>query len=540
MRALIALPQKNAWIRDTPRKPHHHCAIGLLAFGLWVLCNTVAAQALNPNPQVPPQCYTDTQGGYNPCWVCHTQKEGRNLLDDWKLQEKYPDSVLLSKNHWGNLLAGASGARRKIGDEDILKYVREDNYSKLLQGNSLRGHLNQKPIPDLDFRRGFDSDGFAKDGSGWRAFRYKPFPGTFWPTNGSTDDVLIRLPAKFRNSVAGVPSKKVYKANLAVLEALMQTQESPLDAAQPKGSVPLHYVGAAALQPAIIEDYPIGTEFLHTVRYLDPNAPGMSALRVKEVRYAFKKYRLDPLVLESRYAAESSESAEETKRLARVQPATDVPVSGVNNGYGWRYFGFIENERGELRSQTREEHAYCIGCHGGIGITIDASFSFPRKVPGAKGWGYQSLKGMPDAPQRGSLESELSQYFKRAGAGDEYRSNEEMRVRYFKDGVLNAAALCNKANDLASVLLPSTRRALELDKAYRVIVTRQSFAQGRDAWFEVKPKVIEAVNVASSQTDLSRAQVYKKASLRLDWSEQAVSLARERLCQTSVSSVGAP
>src|SRR3546814_2792844 len=54
-------------------------------------------------------------------------------------------------------------------------------------------------IPDLDPAQGFDDTGFARDGSGWRAFRYKPFPGTFWPTNGASDDVLIRLPAIFRD-----------------------------------------------------------------------------------------------------------------------------------------------------------------------------------------------------------------------------------------------------------------------------------------------------------------------------------------------------
>ena len=47
----------------------------------------------------------------------------------------------------------------------------------------------------------FDNEGFDKDlknnYTGWRAFAYYPFLGTFWPTNGSTDDVLIRLPETF-------------------------------------------------------------------------------------------------------------------------------------------------------------------------------------------------------------------------------------------------------------------------------------------------------------------------------------------------------
>ena len=33
--------------------------------------------------------------------------------------------------------------------------------------------------PDLDLAKGFDEQGFARDGSFWRAFRYHPFPGGF-------------------------------------------------------------------------------------------------------------------------------------------------------------------------------------------------------------------------------------------------------------------------------------------------------------------------------------------------------------------------
>ena len=46
----------------------------------------------------------------------------------------------------------------------------------------------------------FESNGIAKDGSGWVAFNYKPLPSTFWPTNGSTDDVMIRLSEKFQQA----------------------------------------------------------------------------------------------------------------------------------------------------------------------------------------------------------------------------------------------------------------------------------------------------------------------------------------------------
>lgn len=55
-------------------------------------------------------------------------------------------------------------------------------------------------IPDC--YHNFDKDGLDKNKkvnyTGWVAFAYMPFLGTFWPTNASTDDVLIRLSKKFR------------------------------------------------------------------------------------------------------------------------------------------------------------------------------------------------------------------------------------------------------------------------------------------------------------------------------------------------------
>src|SRR6185436_19502079 len=77
--------------------------------------------------------------------------------------------------------------------------------------------------PDVDLDAGFDDDGFARDGSGWRAVRYKPFPGAFFPTNGSAGDVFIRLPEAFRQDESGASSRAAYMANLAIVEAAIAT-----------------------------------------------------------------------------------------------------------------------------------------------------------------------------------------------------------------------------------------------------------------------------------------------------------------------------
>ena len=77
-----------------------------------------------------------------------------------------------------------------------------------------------------------DSEGFDRspDGAmtGWRAFAYAPFPGMFWPTNGSAGDVFIRLPAAFRRDPAGRESTAVYRLNLAILEAYIRRVDVPL------------------------------------------------------------------------------------------------------------------------------------------------------------------------------------------------------------------------------------------------------------------------------------------------------------------------
>lgn len=84
-------------------------------------------------------------------------------------------------NHWENLFADRSAVIEGISDAEILAYIREDNYTPLREALAARTDYPGWR-PDLDFNQGFDQDGFAADGSWWRAFRYKPFLGTFWPT----------------------------------------------------------------------------------------------------------------------------------------------------------------------------------------------------------------------------------------------------------------------------------------------------------------------------------------------------------------------
>ena len=194
----------------------------------------------NPEAVIPPQCYTRTEGHFNPCYVCHQDHiPGReNRMNDAHLQRAYSFSDQGQTNRWRNLFEDRSERVAAISDEDIQAWINEDNFSELadrLEAVHFRGYIPR--LQNLsDGVAAFDEEGFAKDGSHWVAFSYKPFPSTFWPTNGSTDDVMIRLPAKFRHIQDGVYSREVYKANLAILEAAIKGFDSigslPIDETQ--------------------------------------------------------------------------------------------------------------------------------------------------------------------------------------------------------------------------------------------------------------------------------------------------------------------
>ncbi|MEW6775993.1 MAG: hypothetical protein AB1405_06855 [Bdellovibrionota bacterium] len=494
----------------------------------------------NPEATVPPQCYTKTESLSNPCWTCHAKATPTNHKDDWKLQEEYAFSEFALTNHWKNLFRDNSSAIAEMSDEEILSYVREDNYTPLYEyawGTDYTGWR-----PDLDFRKGFDEESFARDGSEWRAFRYKPFLGTFWPTNGSTDDVFIRLPPMFRRDGGGNPSRDIYKINLALLETSLGTPwDAPLerdvgplnetlagfdlDGSGAVGgtvtkvrALPASYVGGAAAVPIHRNLYPQGTEFLHTVRYIDPDAPSLLSARMKEVRYSRKFDFLEGWAIARVY-----ENAFNEKEEGKLPGFGGSPLIGLRNDLGWLLQAFIEDGDGRLRAQTHEEHQFCMGCHTGIGVTVDQTFSFPRKVPGLAGWGWQDARGIKDVPQAGHGKPEILTYFERVKGGDEFRANAEVLGRFFPGGVLDETEVRRAApggdKDIAHLVAPSRERALLLDKAYRALVLRQDFAHGRDAI--ASPPGNVHPNILNGSTGLAEAGiVHTDGVLWLDWNWQ--------------------
>ncbi|RYH10080.1 hypothetical protein [Tropicimonas sp. IMCC6043] len=492
-----------------------------------------AGRRYNPEAPVTAMCYTRIEGRFNPCYVCHQDNNDGsrpNFMQDGSLQKSYAFSDAGMTNHWTNLFVDRSAEVAAISDEAILDWIDGDNYSDLEDRLSAAGFPGW--IPDLDgyadAAHAFDADGLARDGSWWVAFTYKPQPSTFWPTNGSTDDVQIRLPARFYTTADGATSRDVYFANLALLEMAFQDID---DVSLPEvdeaaigvdidgdGSIGrtrhilrrASYLGAASPEAVQRMSYPEGTEFLHSVRYVGIDGEEIvPARRMKELRYMIKTRQLTIPEIASRYGNERQEKIDEN--LPRY---IDLGPKGMDTGFGWTMLAWIEDEEGRLRRQTNEELFFCRGCHATVGANIDQTWAFPRKMPGADGWRYIDLNAMTDVSNLGEEKGEIETYLARVGGGDEFRANAEMIARWFNpDGTVAADRLAGKT--VYELLTPSVERALMLNKAYRVIVAEQSFLFGRDATVTPLTTVHAAIDEATAPT-LPEEYRYSH-DIRLDW-----------------------
>lgn len=541
------------------------------------------------NSYVSSQCYTKTinqNNKYivsNPCYSCHSlNKEPNYNFEDYANQESYDFPYPALKNPFTNLFVNRSKDIEKISDEEIIKYVKQDNYkdkngdiilSKKLNNLNSSWDFNKNGkwdgyIPDCEYN--FDEKGFDRkqDGSytGWRAFAYYPFLGTFWPTNGNTDDVLIRLPKDFALDENGKFSTEIYNINLLIIESLIKQRDiqiSPIDESKIKLDLnqngkfditnkivfkwikpnfdinsgklvnfSMHYAGLAGkkqlrneiqIAPGL---YPVGTEFLHSVRYIDVNGQKTSmAKRMKELRYSIKKEW-------KTYGELSDIGANALKEKRDFPDRTDIYVgnveTGLSNDKGWIFQAFIEDKQGELRPQNYEETLFCMGCHTNIGATTDSTFVFGRKFEGENlndGWFHWSKRGFEGIKDLvlSDGDSEYAKYLALNNAGDEFRSNQEIMDKFFvagweknknmikKEYEINQQTpgavtdrswkLKNEAmnilkNDISYLLMPSANRALKLNKAYKSVVDEQSYVYGRDVNISPSDNVHKSVEQA--------------------------------------------
>lgn len=501
----------------------------------------------NDAAYIPAQCYTKTQDDlgkvHNPCFSCHTQNiEPNYLFDDFEVQMSYDFPSYAMKNHWHNLFKDRTLAVAQISDESILAYIRKSNYLNDQGQIILAETLNSVPskwdfnqnnqwdgyTPDIYFN--FDNEGYdlnpQGEMTGWRAFAYAPFLGTFWPTNGSTDDVMIRLPKTMWLKENGEVSRETYHLNLSIVLAMIQrrnitipntdetlygvdlNKNGQLDIAKeivykwaPTKGENMSYVGKAKQLQASNKLhlaaglYPEGTEFIHSVRYIDidNNQKIKMAARIKELRYAKKDSWNTYSQL---YTAGMEEVKEADAFPERLRSVSGNSETGLQNGLGWTYQGFIEDQQGALRPQNFEESMTCVGCHSGLSVTTDSSFAFPRKLgeeahqAGWYHWTQKGLEGIKEPKyQDGTLQ--YAEYLLQNGSANEFRNNQEVIDKFWDaSGQLKTAELKKLEGDISHLLLPSKERALSLNKAYKVIVDEQSYIYGRDPHIEALDKVV--------------------------------------------------
>ena len=496
-------------------------------------------------------CYTKTEDKStekisNPCYSCHTKGKEPNYYNDSTLQKEYNFPPSLMKNPYSNLFKDRSSEVEAISDADILEYIQKSNYfdsdGEIILADSLPHEWNGYR-PDCHFN--FDDEGFDRDENNdytlWRAFRYYPFLGTFWPTNGSTDDVMIRLEESFSQNAELAFDKETYTINLAIVEALVKQEDVNLSFGvdENKYGVDLNqngtldtatqivlasydrlsYVGEAKekLQNGELHLalglFPENTEFLHSVRYLDWNEQTEEvqlSARMKELRYAKKQSWKTYSEIQRVASAELWESQANGSNEAVMSNFRGNYEEGLNNELGWIYQGFIEDKNGALRPQTHEETIGCMGCHSHLGATTDSIFAFARKFKGSDktqndyGWNHWTQKGLnnikePIVPYKNLGEKyEYSFYLQNNHSANEFRNNDEVKEKFFDtNGSIKQDMQNALHDDISLLLLPSKIRALTLDKAYRVMVTEQSYIFGRDANAQPMSNVFQEIQEGS-------------------------------------------
>ena len=528
--------------------------------------NWTSTSSSNQTAYIPPECYaktTDETGKtYNNCYVCHTQGKRPNLTGDKDLQLEYAFPEIALTNHWTNLFKDRSKDIESMDDASVTDYIKASNYFGPGGAIVLSDRLASVPgnwdynadggwdgyRPDCYFN--FDNEGFDRDPqgeiTGWRALAYYPFPSTHWPTNGSMSDVLIRLPEAFRMD-GGEFDLKVYKINLAILEALFKQADIPvepvneskygvdLDKDGTQGTATrvvydwaplegrlMNYVGDAGRMQSLGDVhlasnlYPEGTEFMNTLRYIDVDDSGtpVMAERIKEIRYAVKTKWLTYAELENLALDEIKERADFPDRIRL--PIGNIET-GVSNGKGWALSGFIEDTSGNLRPQSFEELTYCIGCHGGVGITADSTYAFSRKLDATayqKGWFHWSQKGLKGINEpkveieKAGLQYEYSFYLMYNRGADALRSNMEAKSAFFDEqGLLRSDMAAKLHDDISLLLLPSAERSMALNKAYKQIVEEQSYTLGREPLLAEATFVHDRIELSQVETKIKEPAI---------------------------------
>lgn len=388
----------------------------------------------NEDPAIPPQCWIETgYGTQNACKYCHTDylaniKHGNNFpIAEDQILYSFP-TANLNSIVWRNILFPQE-IEKRLRDEGItipkandVSYVRMDNWRKAWFEARANGNTNwlnndteneqwllfpalnpnnlfpyNENVPTGNGSHGYiDLDGFVKNENdnftGWRAINFFPY-SVFTPLTGSVSGIYIRLHEDFMKK-DGEFCISTYKRNLSLLENNIKNNDPEQTS----------YYGDASHIKVKKGFYPLSTEFAHPLHYVDLKAdgkvgtelealnnntkkdysfPGTRSKRVKEIRYM---YKWKDVSLEDIGDAEDEDEDEEEEEEGYEEFICKEGQGWVDNDAGWILAAYIEDRFGNLRPQTTEELVQCIGCHSGVGNTVDAVWSFQRKLPGELGW----------------------------------------------------------------------------------------------------------------------------------------------------------
>ena len=118
---------------------------------------------------------------------------------------------------------------------------------------------------------------------------------------------------------------------------------------------------------------------------------------------------------------------------------------------------------------------------------------------------------MPE-PKRADGRGEYAHYLAELGGADDFRTNDEARAKFFSaDGKLDARATAQLARDVSTLLMPSARRALALDRAYLGLVRAQRFEAGRDITLGSAPQIeSELIQDATTGIDVAVLPSWKR------------------------------
>jgi len=379
--------------------------------------------AMIPRPQntfayMPENCYQKQDSAKNSCYLCHTNAEEPNYVNDLGLQS---GSAMLAdvradnfwKNLWQQKASGkpdpSSNYLDAKGSIVVVKSLLKKKSSWDLNKNGKwDGYL-----PDIYFNA--DKEGFdlspKGEHTGWRAYRYSATP-FYWPGNGNWGEIYIRLPEVFRQDANGKENETVYKINLAIAEAMIKRMDIPLEEEidETQTGVDLDKNGSLGKASYIKFDwapvikkhmyfagkagdeqkagkvtvaaglFPQGTEFLQVLYY--PNPDGGKMARIKELQYMRKLRYMNYNDLRNVQQIQNQDYRDHSDRAREYKGA---PEFGLLNQKGWVLQAFIEDKDGNLRAQTNEELLSCVGCHGNVGANTDSTFSFARKYSNADG-----------------------------------------------------------------------------------------------------------------------------------------------------------